>query len=76
MILNKILVIVNDYNIKVYRRAIKIPFMKTCCYNEFINICNSYCKECVYYGLCEETVSHRCRINLEHDCNCCDMCIK
>lgn len=57
MFLNKLLDIVNDHNMKSDSRAIAIPFTKTCCYNEFINVCNCYCKDCDYYGLCEQTSS-------------------
>lgn len=56
MLFQKLLVIVNDYNMKKWNRVIKIPFTETCCYNDHINVCNSYCKNCDYYGLCEQTL--------------------
>ena len=56
MLLEKILVIVNDYNMNKDKRAIVIPFTETCCYNDHINVCNSYCKGCDYYKLCEQTI--------------------
>ena len=60
MLFEKILVAVNDYNMKKYNKTIKIPFMTTCCYNEFINVCDKYCREnCDYYGLCEQTINNK-----------------
>ena len=57
-------------------RIIKVPFTTTCCYNEYVNVCNFICKQCDYYGLCEQTVNHKCRQNLSVKCTCCGDCLK
>lgn len=75
MLFNKLLVAVNDYNMKKWNRTIKIPFTKTCCYNEFVNVCDNYCKTCDYYGLCEQTIVPKCRVYIDEDCVECGDCL-